>query len=596
MACRLQKLFGADGDLADEDFLSAVEDAENQFVVPRRSSPGSSHPSVAAPAPGLQPLRPLGPQRGHHSGKPPGLRPIAGQGEQLGEHRGPLEAPQDELDNDLFLAACMELEGPELPVGDGAARPPPALGEKSPQTPTGQENPQEWVVPKKMRVGGELVSPSLRGVGGRQDPLPTPQAAPTPMLQPSTAGTCPAAPSAPLGRLGGPRGSVPTPRGPALRPFQASPCQPGPSSSNAGLRVPHTPTAQVPQHGCPPPRLAPVPPTNSPALMTCVEPAAGQPPRPAPSSLQTPVVTNHLVQLVTAASKAPRAAPRLPPQGKTRRFPGPAGILPQQHAGKLMEEILVSAPQTPAHGAVAKPRAEGLPSSSPPMEEDFGKGPWLAMKTELGLDERDPNCFLRTYSVVMVLRKAALKQLPKNKVPSMAVMIKTLTRTNVDAGAVFRDPTGEMQGTVHRLLLEERQSELRPGSVLLLKQVGVFSPSHRNHYLNVTPTNLLKIYTPEPEGSFSQPSPAQREVPVQAGLPRAPPAQPPQGVPAAGDWGCGRMGGHSAEPSPGGLSLPPWSPGHRQEEPEGAADCDMDDLDGLLGELPEDFFSAPARC
>jgi len=27
------------------------------------------------------------------------------------------------------------------------------------------------------------------------------------------------------------------------------------------------------------------------------------------------------------------------------------------------------------------------------------------MKTELGLDERDPSCFLRTYSVVMVLRK-----------------------------------------------------------------------------------------------------------------------------------------------------------------------------------------------
>ncbi|CAM9846761.1 unnamed protein product [Bubo scandiacus] len=241
----------------------------------------------------------------------------------------------------------------------------------------------------------------------------------------------------------------------------------------------------------------------------CVEPPPRQPPRLALGNLQTPVVTNHLVQLVTAASKAPGAAPCLPPRGKTRRFPGPAGILPQQHAGKLLDEVLVSAPQTPAHGAVAKPRTKGLPSSSPPTEEDFGKGPWLAMKTELGLDERDPGCFLRTYSVVMVLRKAALKQLPKNKVPSMAVMIKTLSRTNVDAGAVFRDPTGEMQGTVHRLLLEERQSELKPGSVLLLKQVGVFSPSHRNHYLNVTPNNLLKIYPPEPEGGFSQP--AQRE-------------------------------------------------------------------------------------
>lgn len=28
-------------------------------------------------------------------------------------------------------------------------------------------------------------------------------------------------------------------------------------------------------------------------------------------------------------------------------------------------------------------------------------------------------------------------------------------------------------------------------------QVGVFSPSHRNHYLNVTPNNLLRIYAPD---------------------------------------------------------------------------------------------------
>lgn len=31
----------------------------------------------------------------------------------------------------------------------------------------------------------------------------------------------------------------------------------------------------------------------------------------------------------------------------------------------------------------------------------------------------------------------------------------------------------------------------------LCGQVGVFSPSHRNHYLNVTPNNLLRIYAPD---------------------------------------------------------------------------------------------------
>ncbi|XP_074418286.1 homologous recombination OB-fold protein isoform X1 [Larus michahellis] len=589
MACRLQKLFGADGDLADEDFLSAVEDAENQFMVP---APIHGQP----PAPGQQPLHPLGPQLGHRSGNPPSLRPITGQGEQpMGCQGTPAggTAPQDELDNDLFLAACMELEGPKLPAGTSAAWPAPGQWKKPPQAHTGQESPQEWAAPKKLRVGEELVSPSSGGVEGRQDPLPTLQAAPKLVLRPSTASACPPGPPTPLGKPGGLCGFVPTPGGPALRPFQASPYQPGVSGSSVGLQVPRTPMAQAPRQSCPPPQR---PPTNPSALMSCVEPVPRQPPQPAPASLQTPVVTNHLVQLVTAASKAPGATPRLPPQGKTRRFPGPAGILPQQHTGKLLEEILVSAPQTPAHGAVAKPRTEGLPSSSPPTEEDFGKGPWLAMKMELGLDERDPSCFLRTYSVVMVLRKAALKQLPKNKVPSMAVMIKTLTRTNVDAGAVFRDPTGEMQGTVHRLLLEERQSELKPGSVLLLKQVGVFSPSHRNHYLNVTPNNLLKIYPLEPEGSFSQPLSAQQEVPAQAELLRDHPAQPLRGVPAPQDWGQLRTGSHSAEQSPGGFFLHPQSPRPRREEPVGADGCDMDDLDGLLGELPEDFFSAPAQA
>ncbi|KAM4645474.1 homologous recombination OB-fold protein [Amazona ochrocephala] len=485
MACRLQRLFGAEGDLEDEDFLSAVEDAENRFLAPGAAS-------LSHGAPGAQP-----PQR-----RPgPALRPLAGG------CRSP-PAPRDEPGPGLLPAASTGPEGSER-------------RERPPLEPGTLKRPRE---------------------GAGPGPPPAPQAAPRLGLRPSAAGACPPAPPIPMGT---PRSCIPAPRAPSLRPFQAPLHQAG--------------------AGSPP-----------------VEPRGPQPPRapPCPSALQTPVVTNHLVQLVTAANKAPGAAPRPPARGKARRFPGPAGILPQQRAGKLLEEILISAPQTPCHGALAKPRTEDVPSSSLPTEEDFGKGPWLAMKTELEVDERDPCCFLRTYSVVMVLRKAALKQLPRNKVPSMAVMIKTLTRTNVDAGAVFRDPTGEMQGTVHRLLLEERQSELRPGSVLLLRQVGVFSPSHRNHYLNVTPNNLLKIYPAEPEGSFSQPSPAQQEVPAQA---PARPSGPPQIVPAPGHWG-GHSRPHSTEQAPG------------QEELDGAGGYDVDDLDGLLGELPEDFFSSPAQA
>ncbi|XP_053944691.1 homologous recombination OB-fold protein [Cuculus canorus] len=569
MARRLQQLLGADAELADEDFLSAIEDAENWFAVPGHSSPGGSPGPPGAPAPSLHPLHPLGPR--------PGLWPLTQQQEQPVGPPPVGAPPQDELDNEILVAACVEMEGPKLLAGAGAA--------PREEQPSWTGRPREPAAPKKLRVGEGLGSASSGGQGDRQDPKPAPQEAPAPklVLRPSAAGACTPGPTHPPGKPSGSWGPVPAPRGLALQPLHTSSRQPGAISYSAGLRVP-----QAPCQSLLPPRLLP---TNP---LACVEPQL----RP-PSSLQTPVVTNHLVQLMTAASKAPRAALCLPAQGKTRRFPGPAGILPQQHAGKLLEEILVSAPQTPAHGAVAKPRTEGLPGSSLPAEEDFGKGPWLAMKTELGLDERDPGCFLRTYSVVMVLRKAALKQLPKNKVPSMAVMIKTLTRTNVDAGAVFRDSTGEMQGTVHRLLLEERQSELKPGSVLLLKQVGVFSPSHRNHYLNVTPNNLLKIYPPEPEGSLSQPSPTQDmrdRVPAQPGLLPDHRVQPPRGVSAPRDCRQVRMGSHGMEQPSRDFSLHPQSPGPGREELVGSDGCDMDDLDGLLGELPEDFFSAPAQA
>nr|XP_033773205.1 uncharacterized protein C17orf53 homolog isoform X2 [Geotrypetes seraphini] len=304
-----------------------------------------------------------------------------------------------------------------------------------------------------------------------------------------------------------------------------------------------------------------------------------------PGALQSPVLTNHLVQLVTAANKTPQTD-SWDLQAKTRRFPGPAGILPQQHGGRNLEEILISTPHKPAHGALAKFHSEEALSSPQLADESFGRGSWSTMKTELSLDENDPCCFLRTYSVVMVLRKAALKQLPKNKVPQMAVMLKSLTRATVDASAVFKDPTGEIQGTVHHMLLEERENDLKAGAVLLLQQVGIFSPSLRNHYLNVTPNNLVKVYLPESNDSSIQVS-QQREnetkqntsvsgrtVTSKALRKRAQThLSPDRGMMSSSRNTC------MSHKSVAGLSE------------QAAAEWDTDDLDGLLGELPEDCFS-----
>lgn len=47
------------------------------------------------------------------------------------------------------------------------------------------------------------------------------------------------------------------------------------------------------------------------------------------------------------------------------------------------------------------------------------------------------------WGLVLLPWQAALKQLNKNKVPNMAVMLKSLNHTHTDAKAVFKDPTGK---------------------------------------------------------------------------------------------------------------------------------------------------------
>ncbi|XP_032393004.1 uncharacterized protein C17orf53 [Etheostoma spectabile] len=351
---------------------------------------------------------------------------------------------------------------------------------------------------------------------------------------------------------------------------------------------------------------SPVPSPQTRVLFETVSPASSSSPcvsSLSPYPLHTPVLTNRLVQLVSASNKHPKKRPRSEPhQPRTRRFPGPAGFLPQQPQGQSLDDIVVSVPQTPAHGVVARSPSQG--SSSQTEEDEFSGGAWAAMKAEMGLDERNPSCFLHSYSVVMVLRKAALKQLARNKVPNMAVLLKSIIPTHADAKVVFKDPTGEIQGTVHRRLLDDRVEELKVGAVLLLKQVGVFSPSHRNHYLNVTPNNLLRIYAPDGVSlSSAQLPPLVLEPMMQ------PPARPPSALlrePVSrmqlmfdeeDDEGleegkCSNGGEDPKTPGDtrGESSRGPAEPSGNTAAQDSGWDAD-DDLDELLGELPEDTYS-----
>uniref|UniRef100_A0A452DZ36 Homologous recombination factor with OB-fold n=1 Tax=Capra hircus TaxID=9925 RepID=A0A452DZ36_CAPHI len=624
-ACSLQKLFAVEEEFEDEDFLSAVEDAENQLagtrpvnagclrpvssrpqeaqLLPRVTAPaeaaglpalglrlptcGGPRATGGPPPTGTAPLRPVStssswtgtqgrvtltevleePGRPQSSASCPQLT-FRSKEQVIGGFEGP---EQDEFDKVL---ASMELEGPSVE---------PQLGVHSEATeilPSWQQ--EDSTLAKKARVAhlsrpcqrGPVPAPHVTGIPSARDAPPdfavlcrTPQ----PHLRPGTVGNFPV-PATSMVRAQPPHWEVspvgPPPRTPqplqgAGRPIQSSPqnrfpAQPfrSPNTCSSGelrflrLRTPNSSCAAPPKtsyglfpQGPPQPRT----PASSVLSPVCTPKGPGPSPLPQ-AALQTPIVTNHLVRLVTAASRTPQQPTCTSTRTKMRRFPGPAGLLPHQ----VSDSFALARARAPQAALLAV-----VTSSQASVEEDFGRGPWLTMKSTLGLDERDPACFLCTYSIIMVLRKAALKQLPGNKVPNMAVMIKSLTRSAMDASVVFKDPTGEMQGTVHRLLLETRQNELKPGSVLLLKQIGVFSPSLRNHYLNVTPNNLVRVYSPDAgDGNILKRS---QSFPKVRGS-----EKPGKGL-------------QTAQNPEEGASL-------EKELPE------ADDLDGLLSELPEDFF------
>lgn len=117
---------------------------------------------------------------------------------------------------------------------------------------------------------------------------------------------------------------------PLVRP-QSSSIFPGLTATSPALS-PFGRTLNMPQQPQNP-WATPRPSTQARSLFDTVSPAASPSMSSStlsPHPLHTPVLTNRLVQLVSASSKPkkrPFPEPRCP---RTRRFPGPAGLLPQQ--------------------------------------------------------------------------------------------------------------------------------------------------------------------------------------------------------------------------------------------------------------------------
>uniref|UniRef100_A0A0L8GBU4 Homologous recombination OB-fold protein OB-fold domain-containing protein n=1 Tax=Octopus bimaculoides TaxID=37653 RepID=A0A0L8GBU4_OCTBM len=173
---------------------------------------------------------------------------------------------------------------------------------------------------------------------------------------------------------------------------------------------------------------------------------------------------------------------------RTKRiFPGPAGILPKLASSDQLEDVVLKLDTAAVNEKEKQPVTVMTPSQT---HEAFNESPWKKLMSDLGDEASD---ILKKFSIKEIHRKASKKLLCQGKVLLLFSILDAIDFTNLDASVHLRDKTGTIQGTVHRNLVKEYRDYLQPGTVLVLKNVGVISPTPRTHYLNITTNNLVSI-------------------------------------------------------------------------------------------------------
>lgn len=176
---------------------------------------------------------------------------------------------------------------------------------------------------------------------------------------------------------------------------------------------------------------------------------------------------------------------------RKRKFPGPAGILPELPPGADLSAL--SEPESPIVKVSPKDVAPQDFVCSQSVVDEFEKQPWQMMLKDTACEGSSASV-MDNFNISWVLQQASSKQLPRGKVPVLCILLKNISLQGSEARVTFADKTGEMSGMIHGKILEEYQDKLQPGAVLVLKQVTIFSPSTRKHYLVITPSNIISLY------------------------------------------------------------------------------------------------------
>nr|CDS33936.1 conserved hypothetical protein [Hymenolepis microstoma] len=100
------------------------------------------------------------------------------------------------------------------------------------------------------------------------------------------------------------------------------------------------------------------------------------------------------------------------------------------------------------------------------------------------------------YSIAKIV-KSAEKGFPRGKIPVLCASVKKIDMSLPIAKAVLQDGTGKIGCSIDKAVIHKYKKFFTIGAVLVLKQISLFSLNQKTFYLNITPSNVTRIFLDE---------------------------------------------------------------------------------------------------
>ncbi|XP_017246261.1 uncharacterized protein LOC108217875 [Daucus carota subsp. sativus] len=180
---------------------------------------------------------------------------------------------------------------------------------------------------------------------------------------------------------------------------------------------------------------------------------------------------------------------RTPPLISPRLIPGPAGKIQAAMNRKRLHHS--DSPLLPTQDFLLK--AAQCSDLSFQDDDDFKADAWLRALRFLGNAQSTTKDF--------VLQTTPLSRvgssLPDGIVNQVVAIINSCTPNGLgDMTVTLKDTTGLIDATIHRKVLTESEfaKDISVKAAIILKKVSIFAPSSKTVYLNITRSNVVKVF------------------------------------------------------------------------------------------------------